>query len=373
MVRISMPGYLFVKNLHSQTGNDYNHIRMIKKIITFLFVVLCPLYVFAFELQDLANYQGVAVKVFVESDSLHKTNNSKSVEVQGTRELVRVLGESKIYYNTEFVYMSDTKIELQGQTTWYFYNPKSLNGAKKYKLYYRKNDVTWAGKPNDILVIARQSDNSMLFLIVRKDSPAEHELYNVLGMTAPEKTTKSWWQKLWSSSDSHHADTEYDIDSAALPISAVPDTSWTRVYFTPGTDCEDNISASIDASRKTIDVAVYSITNDKIVNSLIAAHNRGVHVRVISDKLQSAGRASLIGRIRDAGIPVVLNTKHKIMHNKFAIFDGKEVENGSYNWTSSATNSNAENCVFYLGQSDKFSAQFQNLWDLYSASSVDLQ
>ena len=79
---------------------------MIKKIIAFLFVVLCPLCGFAFELQDLANYQGVAVKVFVESDSLHKTNNSKSVEVQGTRELVRVLGESKVYYNTEFVYMS---------------------------------------------------------------------------------------------------------------------------------------------------------------------------------------------------------------------------------------------------------------------------
>ncbi|MDE6250714.1 MAG: hypothetical protein K2M34_03720 [Alphaproteobacteria bacterium] len=341
---------------------------MIKKIIAFLFVVLCPLYGFAFELQDLANYQGVAVKVFVESDSLHKTNNSKSVEVQGTRELVRVLGESKVYYNTEFVYMSDTKIELQGQTTWYFYNPKSLNGAKKYKLYYRKNDVTWAGRPNDILVIARQSDNNMLFLIVQKDSPAEQELYNVLGMNAPERQQKSWWQKLWSSSDSRQS--EYDIDSTTLPISAVPDTSWMRVYFTPGTDCEDNIANSIDASRKTIDVAVYSITNDKIVNSLIAAHNRGVRVRVISDKLQSAGRASLIGRIRDAGIPVVLNTKHKIMHNKFAIFDGKDVEDGSYNWTSSATQSNAENCVFFLEQNGNFSNQFQYLWDLYSAPSV---
>ncbi|MDE5615407.1 MAG: hypothetical protein K2I81_01060, partial [Alphaproteobacteria bacterium] len=215
---------------------------MVKKIITFLAVILFPLCGFAFELKDLADYQGIAVKVFVESDSLYKTNNSKSVEVQGTKELVRVLGNDKVYYNTEFVYISDSKIELQGQTTWYFYNPKSLKGAKKYKLYYRKNDVTWAGKPNDTLVIAKKSDNNMLFLIIKNNSPAEKELYNILGMTTPEKKQQtSWWKRLWSTHDAQTDD--YEIDSATLPMPKIPEKSWARIYFTPGPECENNIVA----------------------------------------------------------------------------------------------------------------------------------
>lgn len=139
-----------------------------------------------------------------------------------------------------------------------------------------------------------------------------------------------------------------------------------RVYFTPGPDCENNIIASINATKHSIDAAVYSITNDKIVDSLISAHNRGVTIRIISDKLQSAGRGSLIWRMRDAGIPVVLNKKHKIMHNKFAIFDGRYTETGSYNWTSGATKSNAENCIFFVAPPETFTTRFTYLWDLYS-------
>ncbi|MDE5615804.1 MAG: hypothetical protein K2I81_03160, partial [Alphaproteobacteria bacterium] len=69
--------------------------------------------------------------------------------------------------------------------------------------------------------------------------------------------------------------------------------------------------------------------------------------------------------IQDAGIPVVLNKRHKIMHNKFAIFDRRDIETGSYNWTSSATKSNAENCMFFPEQNKEFTNQFKYLWDLY--------
>ena len=182
-------------------------------------------------------------------------------------------------------------------------------------------------------------------------------------MTAPEAKKTSWWKKLWSSSA--QTDAEYNIDTDAIPMPKIPEKSWARIYFTPGPECENNIVASIDAARNAIDVAVYSITNDKIVDSLINAHNRGVTVRVISDRLQSAGRASLIGRIQDAGIPVVLNKRHKIMHNKFAIFDRRDIETGSYNWTSSATQSNAENCMFFPEQNKEFTNQFKYLWGFY--------
>ncbi|MEE1002091.1 MAG: phospholipase D-like domain-containing protein, partial [Bacteroidales bacterium] len=95
---------------------------------------------------------------------------------------------------------------------------------------------------------------------------------------------------------------------------------------------------------KSVDIVVYSISNPAIVDSILAAHKRGAKVRVITDRTQAKGKGSLVGKIRDAGIPVVTNIKHKIEHNKFAVFDGKHVVSGSYNWTTNASMYNSENC-----------------------------
>lgn len=98
----------------------------------------------------------------------------------------------------------------------------------------------------------------------------------------------------------------------------------------------------------------------------INAKNRGAKIRVITDRLQSKGKYSLVSKLIDARITVKTNVKHKIMHHKFAIFDGKNIENGSYNWTESASKSNAENCTFFQQSSNKvFSNQFNYLWKLY--------
>ena len=138
-----------------------------------------------------------------------------------------------------------------------------------------------------------------------------------------------------------------------------------QLYFTPGTDCEDNIIEQIN-NAKQIDIAVYSITNEKIVDALINANDRGAKIRVITDRLQSKGKYSLVSKLIDAGITVKTNVKHKIMYHKFAIFDGKNIENGSYNWTESASKSNAENCTFFQQSSNKvFTNQFNYLWNLY--------
>lgn len=92
------------------------------------------------------------------------------------------------------------------------------------------------------------------------------------------------------------------------------------VYFTPGTDCEDHIIAEINHA-KTIDIAVYAITNERIVNAIISAHNRGAKIRIITDRTMSRNQTSRIGELVSAGIPVMTHRQHKIEHNKFAIFD----------------------------------------------------
>ncbi|MBR3933495.1 MAG: hypothetical protein IKJ68_06275, partial [Clostridia bacterium] len=86
-----------------------------------------------------------------------------------------------------------------------------------------------------------------------------------------------------------------------------------KVYFTPGTDCEDNIVAEIEKADK-IDIAVYSITNRKIVDALLVAKKRGAKIRVITDRAMAGNQYSLDEEMAAAGIPVLIHKKHKIMH-----------------------------------------------------------
>jgi phosphatidylserine/phosphatidylglycerophosphate/cardiolipin synthase-like enzyme len=54
------------------------------------------------------------------------------------------------------------------------------------------------------------------------------------------------------------------------------------------------------------------------------------------------------------------------MHNKFAIFDGKLMVTGSYNWTASAEKYNYENAVFITDPTaiDQYQKEFNEIWSL---------
>ncbi len=138
-----------------------------------------------------------------------------------------------------------------------------------------------------------------------------------------------------------------------------------QTYFTPGPDCENQIIRELNNARATVDIAVYSITNKSITSAIIATHNRGVRVRVITDRAQSNIRGTSTGALRDAGIAVITNTRHKIMHHKFAIFDARRVVSGSYNWTENASRRNTENCNFWNIKTRKYPTQFEYMWELY--------
>lgn len=137
-----------------------------------------------------------------------------------------------------------------------------------------------------------------------------------------------------------------------------------KVFFTPGLDCENNIIERINKSNK-IDIAVYSITNPNITKAIVAAYNRGTDIRIITDRVQAKGKKSLIETIKKAGIPVLTNKKHKIEHNKFAVFDDKHIVSGSYNWTTNASMYNSENCIFFNQPNKEYSHRFEQLWNIY--------
>ena len=116
--------------------------------------------------------------------------------------------------------------------------------------------------------------------------------------------------------------------------------------FTPGQDCTHQITDQISKADHSILVQAYSFTSKDIADELIEAKNRGVKVKVLLDKSQRKQKYSLLHYIVDAGIPVWIDSKPAIAHNKVMIIDEKEVITGSFNFTDGAQKRNAENLVF---------------------------
>jgi len=137
-----------------------------------------------------------------------------------------------------------------------------------------------------------------------------------------------------------------------------------EALFSPGDACLRRIIGLIEGSRRSIDVCVFTITDDRVAEALLAAHRRKVQLRIISDAMKTMDPGSDIGRLGEAGIAVTLDTPDKFMHHKFAIFDGRLLATGSYNWTRSAASSNNENLIV-SGEPRlirAFAEEFEELW-----------
>lgn len=158
------------------------------------------------------------------------------------------------------------------------------------------------------------------------------------------------------------------------PTTNAPGTPAT-VAFAPGEACLNLIVRRVAAARKSLDLCVFTITDDRISRTILDAHRRGVKVRVVTDNDKALDPGSDVHRFRDAGIPVKFDpagrpsdphtTGH--MHHKFAVIDGSRLLNGSYNWTRGAAEVNFENVVdtAEAGLVVAFAAEFERLWKAF--------
>ena len=140
-----------------------------------------------------------------------------------------------------------------------------------------------------------------------------------------------------------------------------------EIAFTPSKVCEEKIIELINNSHNSIDVAVYSINNQRIIDALYRARQRDVFIRILTDKLQASGKYSKVEEMHSNGLNIRVHTKNKIEHNKFAVFDGKSASTGSFNWTNSATSKNSENCLFLINEPDYakiYQQRFEELWEM---------
>jgi phosphatidylserine/phosphatidylglycerophosphate/cardiolipin synthase-like enzyme len=138
-----------------------------------------------------------------------------------------------------------------------------------------------------------------------------------------------------------------------------------QACFTPGDACLNLIRRRLAEARKTIDICVFTITDDRISNAILDAHRRGVKVRIVTDDEKAYDAGSDVPRFAAAKIPLRVDNTPFHMHHKFAIFDGRCVLNGSYNWTRGAAENNLENVVELLDPTliGQFQTEFDAIWN----------
>ncbi|MEL6343370.1 MAG: phospholipase D-like domain-containing protein [Myxococcota bacterium] len=119
-------------------------------------------------------------------------------------------------------------------------------------------------------------------------------------------------------------------------------------------------------AQERIDLAVFYLTHKQIAADLIAAHQRGVQVRVIVDATSAKNGFTKHEVLRQAGIPVKIENWGGKMHAKAVAIDGQHIVIGSMNWTSAGEGGNDENTMIVHSRrdADKFHDYFDGLWDM---------
>jgi phosphatidylserine/phosphatidylglycerophosphate/cardiolipin synthase-like enzyme len=142
-----------------------------------------------------------------------------------------------------------------------------------------------------------------------------------------------------------------------------------KVYFSPQGGCTEAIVKELDAAKKTVRVQAYSFTNARIAKALVDAHKRGVDVKAILDRKDNAMKNySAADFIAHAGVPTWLDGAHAISHNKIMIIDGETLITGSFNFTTAAEKSNAENLLIIKNMPDLLEKYVAN-WEAHQKHS----
>lgn len=130
-----------------------------------------------------------------------------------------------------------------------------------------------------------------------------------------------------------------------------------EVYFCPEQACEEQLLEKINQSTKTIHCAFYDLDLTRVITSLNEKDNQGLHVRIVVDADNAEETKNL---------PFVKqDTRTAYMHNKFCIFDEKEIMTGSMNPTYTDTTKNNNNVIFITSKTlvENYEAEFTSLWN----------
>ena len=179
--------------------------------------------------------------------------------------------------------------------------------------------------------------------------------------------------------------TEFIPSVETTPIIVIPPVenptgSWWEVYFTDPLSINDpsqwqisvegRLIDKINAAQNSIHIASFEFNLTPVAEALIAARQRGVDVRwltddehgIEADEEPDRGQFALL---QQAGIEVRADTRSALMHNKFWIFDSQTVWTGSTNITENSIFKQDNNVIVIHSPvvAAMYEREFQEMWD----------
>jgi hypothetical protein len=134
----------------------------------------------------------------------------------------------------------------------------------------------------------------------------------------------------------------------AYPVTAMDP----ELNFPPGEDFYNRTSQNMNQENQKIDIVMYRITNDRYTNTTIAAVNRGIPVRLITEQNEYRNPerqwdAYNVDLMYNAGVQIRIRNHEGLNHEKAVLLYGKGMTIfGSSNWTGPSSNFQQENNYF---------------------------
>lgn len=133
------------------------------------------------------------------------------------------------------------------------------------------------------------------------------------------------------------------------------------------------IEKQIDEAQSSIFIAMFTFTQDRLIDALISAHKRGVCVTLALDRYTARGASrKAVKRLTDAGIEIIVSAGLPLLHHKWAYIDQKQLILGSTNWTEAAFRKNEDVLLFLRNLPTPFQKQVESLLSTIRMESNEL-
>lgn len=140
-----------------------------------------------------------------------------------------------------------------------------------------------------------------------------------------------------------------------------------EIYFCPDGECKEAVMEELNQAEDSIYFMLYSFTDPDIGDLLIEKHDQGIYLQGIFEYQQSTSKYSQYKKLKQAGIPVIIDKNKALMHHKVWIIDEKTVITGSYNPTRNGNLRNNENAVIIHDRTiaHQFFDEFERLFQMW--------
>lgn len=140
-----------------------------------------------------------------------------------------------------------------------------------------------------------------------------------------------------------------------------------NAYFSPQDDAIVNaILPFIENAQETLDIGMFFLTEQRVIEALTQAEQRGVRVRLMYDGAAAKHPYSYLEVLQRAGVEIKVEAWKGKMHLKTAVSDGNNIVIGSMNWSNSGDHTNDENTLVIENNetiANEFMVYFNQLWD----------